>query len=141
MLKNRLHIIDASSLLLFLSFGFSTLLAHGQPDNPIGISSFVTSIPTFGTYGISRAKTPEEKKKAKLMKFVDDNLEELQIEIAKGEGENMDTFASFYNIADMKAWRETLQESYESIFFIGKVAKPSGGVYAYLDMLSRKFEP
>ncbi len=128
-------------LLVVTMFAYSSLLAHGMPNTPFGISSFVTSIPSFYTYEISRAKTPEEKRKAKLMKFVDENLEKLQVDIAKGEGETLDTYGSFYKIADMKAWRETLQESYEPIFFIGKVAKPSGGVYAYLDMLSRKFEP
>jgi len=117
------------------------LFAHGQPDTPFGITSFVTAIPSFYTYDVSRTKTPTEKRKAKLMKFVDDNLEQLQIDIAQGEGETLDTFGSFYKIADMNAWRETLQESYGVIFFIGKKAKPSGGVYAYLDMLSRKFEP
>jgi len=127
---------------LLVSLNCSFLLAHGQPNTPLGMTSFATAIPTFGTYDMTtRTKTPAEKRKAKLMKFVDDNLEQLQIEIAKGEGETMDTFASFYQIADMKAWREMLQESYEMIFFIANVAKPSGGVYAYLDMLSRKFEP
>jgi hypothetical protein len=129
-------------IFMLLVLSLSCVSAHGQPNNPFGITSFVTAIPTFGTYDMTtRTKTPAEKRKAKLMKFVDDNLEQLQIEISKGEGETMDTFAFFYQISDMKAWRETLQESYEMIFFIGNVAKPSGGVYAYLDMLSRKFEP
>jgi hypothetical protein len=127
--------------LIVLIFSCSVVSAHGQPESPIGMTSFVTAIPTFATSEMSRAKTPQEKRKAKLMKFVDENLEQLQIEAAKGEGETLDTFASFYKIADMKAWRETVQESYEPIFFIGKTPKPSGGVYAYLDMLSRKFEP
>jgi len=127
---------------LLMSLNCSFLLAHGIPDTPFGMTSFATAIPTFGSYDMTtRTKTPAEKRKAKLMKFVDDNLEQLQVEIAKGEGETLDTYGSFYKIADKKAWRETLQESYEPIFFIGKVAKPSGGVYAYLDMLSRKFEP
>jgi hypothetical protein len=127
--------------LIVLTISYAVVSAHGQPESPMGMTSFVTAIPTFGTYEISRTKTSEEKRKAKLMKFVDENLEQLQIEAAKGEGETLDTFASFYKIADMKAWRETIQESYEPIFFIGKTPKPSGGVYAYLDMLSRKFEP
>jgi len=128
--------------LIFVTLSYSIVSAHGIPDTPFGMTSFATAIPTFGTYDMTtRTKTPAEKRKAKLMKFVDDNLEQLQVEIAKGEGETLDTYGSFYKIADMKAWRETLQESYEPIFFIGKTPKPSGGVYAYLDMLSRKFEP
>jgi len=128
--------------LIFVTLSCSIVSAHGQPDTPLGMTSFATAIPTFGTYDMTtRTKTPAEKRKAKLMKFVDDNFEELQVDIAKGEGETMDTFASFYKIADMKVWRETLQTSYQSIFFMGKVAKSSGGVYAHLDMLSRKFEP
>ena len=64
MLKNRFFIMDTFVLLLFWGFSFSTVSAHGLPDNPIGISSFVTAIPTVLTYDISRSKTPEEKGKA-----------------------------------------------------------------------------
>lgn len=141
MFNNRFYSKNMAMMALLLSFSLSRVSAHGMPDNPLGMTTFVTAIPTLLTYDASREKTPKEKRKAKIMKFVDDNLEQLQVEIAKGEGETMDTFASFYKIADMKAWRETLQESYELIFFIGNEANSSGGVYAYLDMLSRKFEP
>jgi len=48
--------------------------------------------------------------------FIKANYVQIQIDIANGDGEHLDTLASFYNIKDIPAWKAYLQKNYTSIF-------------------------
>jgi hypothetical protein len=124
-----------SQLIILFYLSNVSLFAY-TIESPIDISLCTTVKTAFSTYDISRNRSLSEKKKIKVIKFIDDNKEQLQVDIAKGEGEVLDTYGSFYDISDKKAWRKTLQENYNEIFFIGKKAKSSEEVYSYLDSLS-----
>jgi len=95
-----------------------------------------TYAPTdYSTY----ISTPSNSKKpqiSKSLQFINDNREVLEVEVAKGEGETLDTLATLYDELkeeDKEAWKLKLQENYEEIFH------PDGGVAAdeYVDYMFR----
>ena len=111
--------------------------AHGIPDNPFAISSLVTVTPTIYISHISKSKTPKENKQDKTIQFIENNFETLQIEIAKGEGESLDTLATFYNVNDVTAWKSYLQKHYQQVFFLNE-PRNAFSVYVYLEDITRR---
>ena len=53
---------------------------------------------------------------AKRKRFIKENFESLKDEIAKGEGEHLDTLATLYSIDDVERWKHYLQTHFEEIF-------------------------
>jgi hypothetical protein len=76
-------------IITIFTCSLSLTSAHGMPDNPLGISTMVTMVPTLYVSDISKSKTPKEKKENTTIKFIENNFESLQIEIAKGEGKEL----------------------------------------------------
>jgi len=76
---------------------------------------------------------------SKSLQFIIDNRETLEVEVAKGEGETLDTLATLYHKVkeeDQGTWKLKLQENYEQIFH------PNGRVAAdkYVDSMIRSFD-
>ena len=115
------------------------LLAHGMPDNPLFLTTMSPTISTVYVGGISKSKklSPKAEERERIEKFVADNFESLQIEIAEGDGETLDTLATFYDIKDLKAWKSYLQVNYQKVFFLN-VPKDSFGVYVYIDDITKR---
>jgi len=122
-------------------FYISTTLtqAHGMPDNPFAISSIVTVSPTLYVSHISKDKTPKERKAQRAITFIEENLETLQEEVAKGEGETLDTLATFFTINNTDSWKKYLQEHYQQVFFLNE-PRDAFSVYVYIeDITQREF--
>jgi len=115
----------------------SLIQAHGMPDNPFAISSIVTISPTIYISGISKSKTPKEKKADRTIKFIEDNLETLKVEIAEGEGETLDTLATFFTINNLTEWKSYLQEHYQQVFFLNK-PRDAFSIYLYIKDITRR---
>jgi len=112
--------------------------AHGMPSNPLGISSIVTIAPTLYISDFSKSKTaPKERKGKKTIKFIEDNLETLKEEVAKGEGETLETLATFFTINNKSAWKAYLQKHYQQVFFLNK-PRDAFSVYVYIEDITRR---
>lgn len=113
----------------------TTLLsAHGQESwmTPF----FTTTAPTSYTTHISKPSNAKKPQLSKSLQFIMDNREELELEVAKGKGERLDSLATLYvevSEEDQEAWKLRLQENYEKIFH------PKGDVAAneYVDYMLR----
>ena len=130
-MKNILRILIIIQITPILS------QAHGMPDNPFAITSMVTISPTIYISGISKSKTPKKRKEEKTIKFIEDNLETLQEEVAKGKGETLDTLATFFTISDVGTWKTYLQEHYKQVFFLNK-PRDAFGIYVYINDITRR---
>lgn len=64
----------------------------------------------------SHQVTSTVKQLTKKESFLKDNFKEIQMDIAKGEGEYLNTLASLYNIKNVEKWSANLQKNYASIF-------------------------
>lgn len=118
---------------------YTTLIsAHGMPDNPLFISIMVTVEPTLYVTHISKGKSKKEKRENEILSFIEKNLKSLKINVAKGEGETLNTLATFYKLDDVKAWKEYLQKHYQQMFFLNK-PKDAFGVYSYIEDISRRY--
>jgi len=113
----------------------TTLLsAHGQEWWMFPF--FTTYAPTnYSTY-ISKPSNSKKPQISKSLEFIMNNRESLEVEVAKGEGETLDTLATLYvevKEEDKEAWKLRLQENYEEIFH------PDGGIAAneYVDYMLR----
>jgi len=96
----------------------SSLFAHGQPDNIFGMSTMVSILPTvYVSNTSSHSKTPREQKKATAQKFIEENRESLEMEVAQGEGEKLDTLATLYDVKEKSQWKKSLQKNYKEIFY------------------------
>jgi len=111
----------------------TTLLSAGEPETWM-LPLFTTTVPTqYSTY-ISKPSNSKKPQMSQSLQFIKDNREVLEVEVAKGEGETLDTLATLYNeLKDKEAWKLKLQENYEEIFH------PDGGVAAdeYVDYMFR----
>jgi len=84
-----------------------------------------TNASTDETTNISKPSDSKKPQISKSLQFIMDNRESLEVEVAKGEGETLDTLATLYHEVkeeDQEAWKLKLQENYEQIFH------PNGGV-------------
>ncbi len=105
----------------------SSLSAHGQPDTVFGMSTLLTVMPTIYITEVSKEKTPKAQKELQAQKFIEENRENLELEVAKGNGENLDTLATLYGVENKESWKNNLQENYEEIFY-KKDDKPKSSI-------------
>ena len=105
----------------------SALFAHGQPDTVFGMSTLLTIMPTIYITEVSSHKTSTEQKEAQTQKFIEENRESLEVEVAKGNGEKLDTLATLYGVKEKELWKSSLQENYKQIFY-KKDAKPKSSI-------------
>ncbi len=99
------------------------LFSHGQEWWMLPF--FTTYAPTDYTTHISKPSKSKKTKISKSLQFIMDNREELELEVAKGDGEKLDAIATFYpeiNEKNKEIWKSRLQKHYEKIFTINKVA-------------------
>ena len=100
----------------------------------IGTWTRVVDVPFY--YHLSTPSNSKKPQMPKSLQFIKDNREVLEVEVAKGEGETLDTLATLYdevNEENKEMWKSKLQENYEQIFH------PDGGVAAdeYVDYMFR----
>ena len=95
-----------------------------------------TTAPTSYTTDSLALLVSKKPKLSESLQFIMDNREDLELEVAKGKGERLDTLATLYvevSEEDQEAWKLRLQENYEKIFH------PKGDVAAneYVDYMLR----
>ena len=101
-------------LLLFILTINSSAKIDGISDlikTTIGITFMPTILPLYTTIQ-HNAPRPYFKQK----KFIEDNFDELKEEIAKGEGEHLDTLGGMFNLKDTERWKRYLQTNFEEIY-------------------------
>ena len=77
---------------------------------------------TFGiTSGTSGCKKTKLVMNERAEEFVASNMDQLAKEIAKGQGESIDTLAELLNVEDKAAFSASLQKNYNSIYTSQKV--------------------
>ena len=122
-------------LLLFMLTINSSAKIHGISDlikTTIGITFMPTILPLYTTIQ-HNAPRPYFKQK----EFIEDNFDELKEEIAKGEGEHLDTLGGMFNLKDMERWKLYLQTNFEEIY---QNDKRQGDVIQYiLDITLNEF--
>ena len=126
--------------IIILPFIYSSfLLSHGLEWWMVPFA--ITSSPSIYTSASLEKKKPHGYS-SETFEFVRDNREELQIEVAQGEGELLDTLATFYDKMDKKyvpnreEWKAKLQKNYEKIFFIkGEPFSDEDVDYMLFDMI------
>ncbi len=108
------------TILITLTFTANILSASGQ-NHPAIMSTSVVSYPTLKLTEISGNSSHREdkksNKKASVEKYIKENLQDLEIDIASGAGERLDTLATFYEIEDLDTWKIQLQKNYANIFY------------------------
>ena len=85
-----------------------TVFLNAKSDN-LTILYFTTVVSQSSQHLTSTVKQLTKKES-----FLRDNFEEIQIDIAKGEGEYLDTLASLYQIQNIEEWKAYLQINYAS---------------------------
>ncbi len=77
---------------------------------------------TFGiTSGTSGCKKTKFVMNERAEEFVASNMDQLAKEIAKGQGESIDTLAELLNVEDKATFASSLQQNYNSIYTSQKV--------------------
>ena len=112
--------------LLLLSPLFSYAQQPVIPFEFLQMSTAITLMPTFlPTYVTIKHYNPQHqlKNREEIERFINENFESLKIEIAKGEGEYLDTLAELYNLKDKPSWKSYLQHHFEEIYQKGKEKK------------------
>ena len=105
-------------IFIFTTTFMTSLLGHGQPDNIFGMTTLLSMMPTVYVSNISsQSKTAKEKKEIMAQKFIEENRESLEVEVAQGEGEKLDTLATLYGVEEKNKWKSELQDNYETIFY------------------------
>lgn len=65
-----------------------------------------------GTWGYDKAEVAM----AETNQFITDNIDAIATDIAKGEGEYIDTLSSMLNVSDSVAFKAALQSNFDEIF-------------------------
>ena len=86
------------------------------------ITVMPTIIPTYITVQYFNPP-PHIKRKQKIEKFINENFDSLKEEIAKGDGEYLNTLAVLYEVTNIPLWKEYLQNNFEEIYQEGKNRK------------------
>lgn len=108
--------IIVSILLLSSSLSFSKI--SGIKDVfqiTTGATLMPTILPTYVTV-MHFNPPPYLKRQREIYKFIEKNLESLKEEIAKGEGEYLDTLATLYELKEKERWKIYLQSHFNEIF-------------------------
>ena len=135
MLKKKIALAAAAvSLALSASVFASSVgpglgyLIFGSSSGPVvdilastsnGICCNQTFAITFGTSGYKGGLIGMEATE----KFVDENMDAIAIDIAKGEGEYVDTLATMLEVSDTVAFKAALQDNFDNIFTADASAK------------------
>lgn len=128
MLRKKIAVLVAAGMLAFSSSAFATNVGPGLGYILIGdktgagwdlLASFLNGIYwnqyfaiTFGTSGYDKGLVSM----TKTNQFVADNMDALAADIAKGEGEYIDTLSSMLNVSDAVAFKAALQNNFDEIF-------------------------
>ena len=128
MLRKKIAALVAAGMLAFSSSAFATNVGPGLGYILIGdktgagwdlLASFLNGIYwnqyfaiTFGTSGYDKGLVSM----TETNQFVADNMDALAADIAKGEGEYIDTLSSMLNVSDSVAFKAALQNNFDEIF-------------------------
>ncbi len=128
MLRKKIAVLVAAGMLAFSSSAFATNVGPGLGYILIGdktgagwdlLASFLNGIYwnqyfaiTFGTSGYDKGLVSM----TETNQFVADNMDALAADIAKGEGEYIDTLSSMLNVSDSVAFKAALQNNFDEIF-------------------------
>ena len=121
---------------LLALFATTTLLsAHGLEWWMIPFAT--TYAPTDYTTNISKPSDSKKPKISQSLQFIMDNRDELELEVAKGDGEKLDAVATLYseiNEENKETWKLRLQKNYEKIFTIDGLVSSS----EYVDYMFKR---
>lgn len=128
MLRKKIAVLVAAGMLALSSSAFATNVGPGLGYVLIGdktgpvwdlLASWLNGIwwnqwvaITFGTSGYDNGLVGM----TETNQFVADNMDALAADIAKGEGEYIDTLSTMLNVSDSVAFKATLQNNFEEIF-------------------------
>ncbi len=73
---------------------------------------------SFGTWGYDKAAVAM----TETNQFISDNMDALANDIAKGEGEYLDTLSTMLNVSDSVAFKASLQNNFDEIFSSSEVS-------------------
>ena len=72
-----------------------------------------------------------------MKQFINENFESVKEEIAKGEGEYLDTLATLYEVENKILWKKYLQSNFIEIY---KETRSENEIFNYIDDITcRKF--
>jgi len=89
-----------------------------------GATVMPTILPTYVTV-MHYNPPPGTKRREKIQKFINENFDMLKEEIAKGEGEYLDTLATMYELRKKDEWKRYLQTHFNEIFLGTKTKEES----------------
>lgn len=128
MLRKKIAVLVAAGMLALSSSAFATNVGPGLGYILVGeksgagwdlLASWLNDIwwnqyfaITFGTSGYNKGLLSM----TETNQFVADNMDALAADIAKGEGEYIDTLSTMLNVSDSVAFKATLQDNFEEIF-------------------------
>lgn len=128
MLRKKIAVLVAAGMLALSSSAFATNVGPGLGYVLIGdktgpvwdlLASWLNGICwnqwfaiSFGTSGYDQGLVGM----TETNQFVADNMDALAADIAKGNGEYIDTLSTMLNVSDPVAFKSTLQNNFEEIF-------------------------
>lgn len=128
MLKKKIAVLVAAGMLAFSSSAFATNVGPGLGCLLVGeksgagwdlLASFLNGLwcnqyfaITFGTSGYDSGLVAM----TETNQFVAENMDALASDIAKGEGEYIDTLSTMLNVFDSVAFKAALQDNFDEIF-------------------------
>ena len=134
MLRKKIAVLVAAGMLALSSSAFATNVGPGLGYVLVGdktgagwdlLASWLNGIYwnqwfaiTFGTSGYDNGLVGM----TETNQFVADNMDALAADIAKGEGEYLDTLSTMLNVSDSVAFKATLQKNFEEIFTSANVS-------------------
>ena len=134
MLRKKIAVLVAAGMLALSSSAFATNVGPGLGYVLIGdktgpgwdlLASWLNGIYwnqwfaiSFGTSGYDQGLIGM----TETNQFVADNMDALANDIAKGEGEYIDTLSSMLNVSDSVAFKANLQNNFDEIFSSSEVS-------------------
>lgn len=134
MLRKKIAVLVAAGMLALSSSAFATNVGPGLGYVLVGdktgagwdlLASWLNGIYwnqwfaiTFGTSGYDNGLVGM----TETNQFVADNMDALAADIARGEGEYLDTLSTMLNVSDSVAFKTTLQNNFEEIFTSANVS-------------------
>ena len=89
-----------------------------------GVTVMPTILPTYVTV-MHYNPPPGLARREKIKKFTNENFNMLKEEIAKGEGEHLETLATMYELKKRDEWKHYLQTHFDEIFIETKSKEES----------------
>jgi len=107
------------NLSLFILLSYFSYAQELNLKNILGMTTSATVMPTIlPTYAtvVHFNPPPGIRDREKIEKFMKENFDSLKEQIAKGEGEHLDTLALLYELDDIDSWKAYLQSHFEEIY-------------------------